>query len=327
MPRSARIDIPNLLQHVIVRGIEKCKIFTDEDDRRQFLMRFSALLISTETDCFAWALLDNHFHLLLRPRRIPLAQFMRRLLTGYAVTFNLRHGRSGHLFQNRYKSLVCEEEAYLLELVRYIHLNPLRAGLLTSFDELDSYLWCGHGMLMGKGGLPGQVVAEVLSRFGTSGSSARRRYRLFVEDGIVLGNRNDLVGSGMQRRQSMLERPEEREQRDARVLGDGDFVVELLRQTGTHPPPAKVPMEEIIARVCRTLELPLSELMSQSRSPRIAHARSIICHLAFAGGHRGVDIARCLRLTASAVSIACMRGEKAIEQHPTLFEQGEPSRV
>ncbi len=180
----------------IVRQIENAS-FTDDDDRRQFVRRFSDLLVSTETDCFAWALIDNHFHLLLRPRQIPLARFMRRLLTGYAVTFNLRHSRSGHLFQNRYKSLVCEEEEYLLELVRYIHLNPLRAGLVKTIDELDGYPWCGHAMLMGKGDLPGQLTAEILTRFGKSISGARRRYRLFVEDGIAMGRRKDLVGTSM----------------------------------------------------------------------------------------------------------------------------------
>jgi putative transposase len=99
--RSARIDIPDLLQHVIVRGTERRAIFADDDDRHNFLRRLSDLLVSSETDCLAWALLDNHFHLLLRPRQLSLSSFMRRLLTGYAVTFNLRHSRSGHLFQRR----------------------------------------------------------------------------------------------------------------------------------------------------------------------------------------------------------------------------------
>lgn len=319
MPRASRIDIPNLLQHVIVRGIEKRKIFTDDDDRRQFLRRLSNLLVSTETDCFAWALMDNHFHLLLRPRQSPLAKFMRRLLTGYAVTFNLRHSRSGHLFQNRYKSLVCEEEEYLLELVRYIHLNPLRAGLVETLDGLDGYPWCGHAVLMGKRELAGQATGEVLSRFGKSVKDARGRYRRFVEDGIAMGRRNDLIGAGM-RRLPAPEQAAEGEPRDSRVLGHGDFVEELLRQTEANLMPAKVPLDEIIARVCETLELPITDLMSQTRSPRVAHARGLICHLAFAGGHRGVDIARQLGLTGSAVSIACQRGRRAIAGHQALLE-------
>ena len=130
MPRKARIDMPGLLQHVIVRGIERRKIFLDDHDRGMFVNRFSALLEETGSDCFAWALLGNHVHALLRCNRTELSVFMRRLLTGYAVNFNHRHKRSGHLFQNRYKSIICEEDTYLLELIRYIHLNPLRAAMV-----------------------------------------------------------------------------------------------------------------------------------------------------------------------------------------------------
>jgi putative transposase len=109
MPRSARLDLPDLLQHVIVRGVDRCDIFRDDNDRGRFLQSFSKLLVQTGIECFAWSLMSNHFHLLLRPSQTSLALFMRRLLTGYAIYFNLRHKRSGHLFQNRYKSIVCEE--------------------------------------------------------------------------------------------------------------------------------------------------------------------------------------------------------------------------
>jgi REP element-mobilizing transposase RayT len=133
MPRLARLDIAGLLQHVIVRGIERRDIFSDDIDRQNFVDRVITLLSETGVRCYAWAILSNHFHLLLKPTATPLASFMRRLLTGYAMSFNRRHTRSGHLFQNRYKSIVCEEEPYLLELVRYIHLNPLTAGAATRF--------------------------------------------------------------------------------------------------------------------------------------------------------------------------------------------------
>ena len=149
MPRNARLDLPGLLQHVIVRGIEKRDIFLDDEDRGSFLVRFSGLLTDTETKCFAWSLMSNHFHLLVVPTQISLARFMRRLLTGYAVTFNRKHNRVGHLFQNRYKSIVCAEETYLPELIRYIHLNSHRAGLVKTINELDKYPRSGHAVLMG----------------------------------------------------------------------------------------------------------------------------------------------------------------------------------
>jgi len=150
MPRQARLDVPGLLQHVMARGIERRNIFKDDKDREAFLGRLAVILEETQTQCYAWALIPNHFHLLLRTGPTPLSIVMRRLMTGYAVTFNKRHKRSGHLFQNRYKSIVCEEDPYLLELIRYIHLNPIRAGLVKDLKELDKYPWCGHSSILGR---------------------------------------------------------------------------------------------------------------------------------------------------------------------------------
>ncbi len=170
----------------------------------------------------------RHFHLLLRTglsasadasrcRAGPtsLSQVMRRLMTGYAVTFNIRHRRSGHLFQNRYKSIVCEEDAYLLELTRYIHLNPLRAKLVKDLKELDKYPWTGHSVLLGNKknffvpGIPPVIgedkflaektVEDVLKHFGETFKIARRRYRQFVKKGIDQGVRPELQGGGLVR--------------------------------------------------------------------------------------------------------------------------------
>jgi len=125
MPRSARLDAPGVLHHIMIRGIERRKIFLNERDYENFLERLETLLPETKTACYAWALLPNHAHLLFCTGAVPLARLMRRLLTGYAVSFNRRHKRHGHLFQNRYKSIICQEDAYLRELVRYIHLWPI----------------------------------------------------------------------------------------------------------------------------------------------------------------------------------------------------------
>src|SRR5512136_2302918 len=144
MPRLARLDAPGVLHHIIIRGIERRKIFRDDRDRENFLERMGRLLVETKTGCYAWTFLENHAHFLLRTDKIPLATFMRRLLTGYVVSFNRRYKRHGHLLQNRYKSIVCQEDTYLQELVRYIHLNPLRARLVPDLRALDRYPWSGH---------------------------------------------------------------------------------------------------------------------------------------------------------------------------------------
>jgi len=133
----------------MARGIERRKLFRDDKDCQSFLNRLAIILEETQTQCYAWALIPNHFHVLLRTGSTPLSKVMRRLMTGYAVTFNKRHKRRGHLFQNRYKSIVCEEDPYLMELIRYIHLNPLRAKLVQDLNELNKYPWTGHSAILG----------------------------------------------------------------------------------------------------------------------------------------------------------------------------------
>jgi putative transposase len=235
LPRQARLDAPGLLQHVMARGIERTKVFRDDEDRESFLSRFADVLESTQTQCYAWALVPNHFHALLRTGTTPLSKVMRRLMTGYAVSFNRRYKRRGHLFQNRYKSIVCEEDPYLLELLRYIHLNPVRAGMVKDMKGLDDYPWTGHSVVLGRSrnplipqpanpptgrnksfdsltrrpfdtltrapvdSLAEKTIEDVLLHFGDSVRVARRRYREFVEKGVAQGRREDLQGGGLVR--------------------------------------------------------------------------------------------------------------------------------
>ena len=149
MPRKARLDAPGALHHIIARGIAHNKIFDDIVDRDFFIDRLGLILIETGTPCFAWSLIPNHFHLLLKTGARPIATVMKRLLTGHAMHYNRRHKRHGHLFQNRYKSILCQEDTYLLELVRHIHLNPLRARLVDDIKGLNKYPYAGHSVIMG----------------------------------------------------------------------------------------------------------------------------------------------------------------------------------
>ncbi len=176
MPRLARLDAPGVLHHIMIRGIERRNIFYTDNDREDMLDRLSILLPETRTYCYGWVLIPNHAHFLLRTGQVPLATVMRRLLTGYVVSFNRRHKRTGQLFQNRYKSIVCQEDIYLRELVRYIHLNPLRSGIVSDLAELDRYAYCGHSVLMGKKRRRWQDVDYVFGYFGDTHRRARKEY-------------------------------------------------------------------------------------------------------------------------------------------------------
>ena len=150
MPRLARLDAPGVLHHIMGRGIERRDIFFSDEDRNDFIARLANPAKEGGWDIYGWALLPNHFHLLVKTRNRPLSACMRKVMTGYAVNFNRRHRRCGHLFQNRYKSIVCQEDAYLKELVRYIHLNLLIAGIVKNLKELRQSPWSGHSVLAGK---------------------------------------------------------------------------------------------------------------------------------------------------------------------------------
>ena len=321
MPRLARLDIAGLLQHVIVRGIERRDIFNDDHDRQLFVDRLNRLLPETGVRCYAWALLSNHCHLLLMPTASPLSHFMRRLLTGYAVSFNRRNQRSGHLFQNRYKSIVCEEEPYLLELVRYIHLNPLRAGMVATLEELDLYPWTGHAVLLGNRQFKGQDTATILERFGKRLRTAQRNYRQFVADGIETGKRDDLGGGGLKRSQG--ERPDnEYESFDERVLGCGAFVDELKQDFELRDKmKSVVTLPQLLEHVAAALTLDPGLIRRPSKRRAPAAARGIICHLAiYELGYTGREVGKFLHLGPTGVCLASRRGEKILQEDLSLMK-------
>jgi putative transposase len=234
MPRGARLDAPGTLHHVMVRGIEGNSIVADDDDRGFFVSRMGKIAAATGTKIYAWALMTNHAHILLKSGDAGLPTFMRKLLTGYAAGYNRRHNRHGHLFQNRYKSIVCEEEPYFLRLVSYIHLNPLRAGLVGSIDELEWYRWSGHAVVMSRIRHEWQDREYVLGYFGERESPARRAYRDFVVSESGLGRQQELTGGGLIRsiggwsEVKSLRKRGEKQFSDERILGSGDFVREIL---------------------------------------------------------------------------------------------------
>lgn len=182
MPRGPRIDFPGAMHHVYARGIEKRNIFIDDSDRIFFLEKVGANLSRWGIQCLAWALMPNHFHLLLRSTEGLLPSFMRCLLTVYSKYFNEKHGRVGHFFQNRYNSPIVGKPAYFREVVRYIHLNPLRSGIVPSVGDLEDYLWTGHRKIVA-GGYPGWQETDFLRKeFGgeSAGPEWVQAYKEFI---------------------------------------------------------------------------------------------------------------------------------------------------
>jgi REP element-mobilizing transposase RayT len=303
MPRHARIDIPGLLQHVIVRGIERRPIFLDDQDREAFLSRLRILLLETETDCYAWALLDNHLHLLLRPRQRTLAEIMRRLLTGYAVVFNLRHNRAGHLFQNRYKSIVCNNDPYLLELVRYIHLNPVRAGMVDDLETLADCPWSGHCELLGRSSMPVIRVDEVLTLFSSQRKVAQKNYESFIADGLHARPMIKLSSGGKRSSKALDPSIAEDAVFDDRILGGGHFVEQVLNASSPLQNNHRMPFTELVQRVANCFQIAPATLSAPSKERNIVRAKAVICHVAVRKlGIKGVDVAATLGYSSTAVT-------------------------
>ena len=184
------------LHHVMIRGIEQGTIFRDDTDRTEFLKRMGCLAKASGTGIYAFALMTNHVHLLVKSGSDGLPTFMRRLLSGYAQYFNRRHKRVCHLFQNRYKSIICEEEAYFDKLVAYIHLNPLRARIVQTLQQLASYPWSGHAVLMNEVSYDWMDRDYVLQFFGSRERTARTAYLEFVEQEMGIDRQQELSGGG-----------------------------------------------------------------------------------------------------------------------------------
>lgn len=291
MPRTARLDTPGLLHHIMIRGIERRKIFNDDKDRENIIERLSILLPETRTQCYAWSFLSNHAHFLFRSGPHGIAGLMRRLLTGYAVSYNKRHRRHGQLFQNRYKSVICQEDRYFQELVRYIHLNPLRAKIVTDLKELDRYSYCGHSALMGKKKRQWQDIEYVLGFFGKRIGEARKEYRSYVEKGIPMGRRPELVGGGLIRSlggwdevKKMRLAGQDRIKSDQRILGESDFVMDVLSEADENfsrkyrLKSRGINFEKVAERVSSLFDLEKDYITGRGRQKNRVRARDLLCY-------------------------------------------------
>lgn len=320
MPRHARLDAPGTLHHVMIRGLDRGRIVRDDEDRQAFVTRLAALVQATGTPVYAWALLPHHAHVLLRTGPVGLPTVMRRLLTGYAITFHRRHRRVGPLVQNRYRSLVCEEDPYFRELVRYLHLTPLRAGRVPDLRRLEDYPWGGHAGLLGRGPQPWLAGAAVRPGFGSTPPQARRASRRSVAAGVPRGRRPELVGGGLLRSAGggagvqAWRRRGEATAADPRMLGTGAFVDWRVAEAEAPPQPQPdvrhrpQAVIRLIRTVCAQAGIGEAELRTGSRRQPVVQRRAEVARtLVRTLGFSLAEAARELGVSTSAICRAVRR--------------------
>lgn len=254
MPRGPRTDFPGAVHHVYARGIEKRPVFHDDQDRHIFLARTGFNLTRWNVRCLAWALMPNHFHFLVESVKGTLPSFMRCLMTGYSLYFNRRHERVGHLFQNRYHSQALVKESHYRELLRYIHLNPLRAGLIRSIFELEEYPWTGHRGIMTGDHPAWQDLETVSEMFAYPAGSWRKDYCDFVREGWELSNTGKST-----------------------IIGRNEFPFDSATQDDTGRAEPYAIFREILDRVAAQTGIPTEEILGPgSRKSQVNARRQVL---------------------------------------------------
>lgn len=317
MPRQARLDVPGALHHIMVRGIDKSNIFRDSEDKARFLERLGQNVQNAQCSIYAWVLMDNHVHLLFRSGQDGISAVMRKLLTWYAQYFNRRHRRKGHLFENRYKSILCDEDNYLLALVRYIHLNPVRAKIIQTMAELDKYPWSGHRAIIEGTKYPWMDTGTVLVQFGGTKRKAVKEYQRFMHEGVDQGHDPQFSGGGLVRSLGgwssvlSMRRKALKEETDERILGSGDFVHRVIKEAEDKSlrqmklKRSGLTLIKIIEQECKKGRISRKELESGSRRAKVSQTRALVARRGMQElGLSAAEIARHLGVATSSITRA-----------------------
>jgi len=256
MARKPRIHLPGGVYHVMLRGNDGCVIFKSNEDRLIFESLLEEGVNRYEHRIHAYCWMTNHVHLAIQVKETPLSKIIQNLSFRYTRYVNKKYKRIGHLFQGRYKAILIDSDAYLKELVRYIHLNPVRANLVKLPDD---YQWSGHGCYTGQTIKPWLVRNWVLSMFAKNTKIAIERYSSFVMSGMTEGYREDFnygCNNG--------------------VLGDDSFIGKL---PGMALKKVSVDLNHFINNLLNYLNISEQELKSLSRNRMLSEYRSVIGYL------------------------------------------------
>ena len=324
MPRQARLDIPGALHHIMIRGINKSVIFRNKEDKKRFLQRLGQAVQASKSSICAWVLMDNHIHLLFRSGQEGMSTVMRKVLTWYAQYYNRRHKRTGHLFENRYKSILCDEDLYLHALVRYIHLNPVRAKIIKTLKELDQYPWSGHRAIIEKSAYPWMDYDTVLARFADTKKKAITKYREYMEEGLEMGHNPHFSGGGLIRSQGgwsqvlSMRRKGQKEEYDERILGSGDFVNRILKDAEEKEirqiklRRSGLTLVKMIQDECKKGQVSHKELEGGSRRAKVSLVRAEVARRGVNElGLSAAEIARHLGVATSSITRAIGRMENS----------------
>lgn len=257
MARKPRIHIPGALYHVIIRGNARQDIFFDDADRYRFYLFMQEGTERYGHRIFAFCLMTNHIHLAIQVADVPLSRIMQNLSFRYTRWINSRLKRTGHLFQGRFKSVLVDADSYLLELIAYIHLNPVRAGMVT---DSETYPWSSQRAYLNKESIAWLNTEYVLNMFSTNISDARTLFSQFVIDRKSDGHRDDFHGKGSL---------------DSRIMGEDHFVESVHLQ---HEPDLlrKPTLDAIVTAVLNIYMLQENELVTSGRQRLYSEARGML---------------------------------------------------
>ncbi len=300
MSRKPRIHLPGGLYHVIFRGNAGQDVFLNDADRYRFYLLLQEGTCRFGYRVHAFCLMSNHIHIVLQAGDIPLSRGMHNLSFRYTRWINWREKRTGHLFQGRYKAVLVDRDSYLLELVRYIHLNPVRAGLVPKHEE---YPWSSHRTYLGREMLPWLTTDWILGQFGKSVARARTAYMAFVHEGAGGERRPEFHGAGV----------------DSRFLGDDSFMNKCLAGTGGMP--HRLTAQQITDKVCLAYQIDLSDLQSKSQQRIASEARAVAGWLAHGSGVTLSDVARLVNRDAGSISSAVRRLSDRMQENPELAKR------
>ncbi|MDI7259041.1 MAG: transposase, partial [Thermodesulfobacteriota bacterium] len=309
MARKPRVHSPAALYHVIARGNQRQDIFVGEKDFQKYLSLLSEYKSRYPFRLYAYALMRNHVHLLLEVEATPLSKIMQGLQFRYTQYFNWRYGKVGHLFQGRYKAILCEKDSYLLELVRYIHLNPIRSKVVK---DPEKYRWTSYWRYLSKG--KDDLIDEefVLNQFGRNKGKTRKRYREFVLEGLGLGHQDKYY-----------------EVKDQRFLGEDEFIERMESKKMIEGIVFyEIPIEEIVKEVENRIGITRDRMYSQSRGRRGAYGRSLVGYLARRlSGCLVKDVGKHFRREPMTISLGIarvedlLRGDEGLARKIGLIEK------